>query len=175
MPDLRPLPVLARREPVAAPQVRLSALPEGTILLVVGGPNMPEPADPIESLAAGAGLSARAVPPGQWLLVGDRPTAHVEMRRLLAALEPHASGFDQSHGRVRLRLEGPMAATVLSKGTAVDLHPSAFPEGRTAATLIGHVSAWLTRLDTQAFEIVVPRTFAEAAWDSLAGMCGPAA
>lgn len=171
MSDLASLPALAGCKPLASPLVRLSALAEGTVLQVIVGPRVRDRTADLERLAAGAGLALRAIPPGQWLLVGDRPTAGAEMRRLVAALEPHAAGIDQSHGRVRLRLEGPMAAAVLSKGTAVDLHPGAFAPGRTVATLIGHVSAYLTRHETEAFEIAVPRSFAQALWDDLAAMC----
>ncbi|GLR50582.1 sarcosine oxidase subunit gamma [Shinella yambaruensis] len=171
MPDLRPFPALAARKPLASSRIRLSALPEGTILQMIAGPQTPGPVDGLERLAAKTGLALRAISPGQWLLVGDRPTPYPQACRLLAALEPHASGIDQSHGRVRLHLEGPMAATVLSKGTAVDLHPSAFAPGHTAATLVGHVSVHLTRLDAEAFEITVLRGFAEALWDDLALMC----
>ena len=167
MADIRSLPALADRRPLTSPQVTLSALPEGTVLQVIAGPKTPD----LTRLAEEAGLAARAIAPGQWFLVGDRPTAHPAMHRLLAMLEPNASGIDQSHGRVRMLVEGPMAAAVLSKGTAVDLDPSVFPPGTTAATLIGHVSAHLTRRDSEAFEITVLRGFAAALWDDLALMC----
>lgn len=171
MPDLRALPALADRAPVVSPQVRLSPLPEGTVLQIIAGAKAPDQTAPVERLAAEAGLALRPLSPGQWLLVGDRPTGHPDRQRWLAALEPQASGIDQSHGRVRFRLEGPMAATVLSKGTAVDLDPGVFSPGRTAVTLVGHISAHLTRLDAESFEIAVLRGFAEALWDDLARMC----
>lgn len=171
MPDIHPLPALADRKPVASQRIRLSALPEGTILQVIAGPEAPDQTASLARLATETGLALRATAPGQWLLVGDRPTAYPDMRRMLAALEPHASGIDQSHGRVHMRLEGPMAAVVLSKGTAVDLDPSVFPPGHTAATLVGHITAHLTCLDAQTFEITTLRTFAEALWDDLARMC----
>ncbi|WP_411034495.1 sarcosine oxidase subunit gamma family protein [Shinella sp. BYT-45] len=171
MLDLRPLPALANRKPFASPRIGLSALPEGTVLHVIAGPKAPDQTASLERLAAETGLALRALPPGQWLLVGDRPTPHAQVRRLLAALEPHATGIDQSHGRVRMRLDGPMASTVLSKGTAVDLHLSAFPKNHTVATLIGHVSAHLTRHDTDVFEIAALRSLAGSLWDDLAGMC----
>src|SRR5690606_26279886 len=108
MADIRSLPALADRRPLTSPQVTLSALPEGTVLQVIAGPKTPD----LTRLAGEAGLVARAIAPGQWFLVGNRPTAHQDMRRLLAMLEPDASGIDQSHGRVRMLMEGPMAAAV---------------------------------------------------------------
>lgn len=171
MPDLRALPALADCAPLVSPGIRLSPLPEGTVLQVVTGPGAPDQTANVERLAREAGLAARPLSPGQWLLVGDQPTGHADRKRLLAALEPLASGIDQSHGRVRMRLEGPMAVQVLSKGTAVDLDPGAFPPGRSVVTLVGHIAAQLKRQDAEAFEISVLRGFAEALWGDLAGMC----
>lgn len=171
MPDLRALPALADRAPLASPGIRLSPLPEGTVLQVVTGPGAPDQAVNVERLAREARLAARPLSPGQWLLVGDQPTGQADRNRLFGALEPLASGIDQSHGRVRMRLEGPMAAQALSKGTAVDLDPDAFPPGRSVVALIGYIAAQLTRHDAEAFEITVLRGFAEALWGDLAGMC----
>ena len=171
MADLRPLSPLADRPAVTSPQVTLSVLPEGTILQVIAGPNAPDQAPGLERLATEAGLALRTTAPGQWLLVGDKPMSHSDMCRLLATLEPHASGIDQSHGRVRMLLEGPMGAGILSKGTAVDIHPSAFPVGRTVATLIGHVSAHITCVAPQSFEVSLLRSFAETLWDDFTLMC----
>jgi sarcosine oxidase subunit gamma len=92
------------------------------------------------------------------------------MKSLFAALEPRATGVDQSHGRVRIRIEGKMASRALSKGNAVDLDPSAFPVGQSAVTLIGHIAAHMTRVAPEAFEIIVLRGFAESLWDDLARM-----
>lgn len=171
MPDLRPLPALVARTPLTSPRVRLSALPAGTFLQVIAGPPALDQNFDIDRVATDAGLALRTISPGQWILVGDRATSYPDMRRLLRSLEPHGSGTDQSHSRVRMHLEGPMAAAVLSKGAAVDLDPSAFPQGHTVATLVGHISAHLTRLDAEAFEVAVMRSFAESLWDDLAQMC----
>ncbi|MGD9481284.1 sarcosine oxidase subunit gamma family protein [Shinella sp. G-2] len=170
MPDLTALPVLADQAPLASSGIRLSSLSEGTILQVIAGPAAPDQTARVERLAGEAGLAARTLSPCQWLLIGDQPTTHADRKRLLAALEPLASGIDQSHGRVRMRLEGPMAVNVLSKGTGVDLDPEAFPPGKSVVTLIGHVSAHLTRLDVEDFEISVLRGFAQAVWGDLSRM-----
>ena len=171
MPDLRALPALADRTPLVSPGIRLSPLPEGTVLQVIAGPGAPDQTANVERLAREAGLAARPLSPGQWLLVGDRTTRHADRKRLFAALEPLASGIDQSHGRVRMRLEGSMAAMVLAKGTAVDLDPRAFPPGNSVMTLIGHITAHLTRHGAEDFEVSVLRGFAEACWVDLAHMC----
>lgn len=170
MPDLRALPALADQAPIVSPGIRLSPLPEGTIFQVIAGPGAHDRTAHVERLAGEAGLTARLLSPGQWLLVGDRPTSHADQKRLFSALEPQASGIDQSHGRVRVRLEGPMAVNVLSKGAAVDFDPHALPPGTSVTTLIGHIAAQLTRLDIEDFEITVLRGFAETLWIDLSGM-----
>ncbi len=42
--------------------------------------------------------------------------------------------------------------------------------GGSTATLIGHIAAHVTRVDKDAFEIIVLRGFAESLWDDLARM-----
>jgi sarcosine oxidase subunit gamma len=71
---------------------------------------------------------------------------------------------------VRIRIEGKTAHRALSKGTALDLDPSAFPIGQSAVTLVGHIAAHVTRVGAETFEIIVLRGFAESLWDDLARM-----
>ncbi|SEH97891.1 sarcosine oxidase, gamma subunit family, heterotetrameric form [Rhizobium tibeticum] len=54
---------------------------------------------------------------------------------------------------------------------AVDLALSECAVGRSTTTLIGHIAAHITRVDEDAFEIIVLRGFAESLWDDLARMC----
>jgi sarcosine oxidase gamma subunit len=91
---------------------------------------------------------------------------HTPNSRLLR-LKPKVDIVDQSHGRVRILVRGPMAVRVLAKGTAVDLALSAFPVGHASTTLIGHIAAHVTRIDQDAFELIVLRSFAESLWDEL--------
>jgi len=74
---------------------------------------------------------------------------------------------DQSHGRVRIALSGPMATRVLAKGTAADLSLTAFPIHHATTTLIGHIAAHLTRIAEDRFELIVLRGFAESQWEDL--------
>ncbi|MFK3779335.1 sarcosine oxidase subunit gamma family protein [Agrobacterium sp. NPDC089420] len=164
-PALRP--VLGKKGAIASTAIKLSPLPEGTIIHVLAAPDTSDMETRLGSLAKG---DVRVVSPGQWFIVGEQPLSPPDMKALLAALEPQATGVDQSQGRVRIRIEGRMAERVLAKGTAVDLSPRAFPVGHSATTLIGHIAAHITRLDGQAFEIIVLRGFAESLWDDLARM-----
>jgi methylglutamate dehydrogenase subunit D len=89
---------------------------------------------------------------------------------LLKKLKGLASVVDQSHGRVTLRVAGPKARHVLAKGTPVDLHPDAFPVGRSALTQMAHVGVHLTRVATDTYELSVFRGFSESFWEWLTVM-----
>ncbi|OHV72575.1 sarcosine oxidase subunit gamma family protein [Ensifer sp. LCM 4579] len=172
MSEFRPIlrPVLGTKQAVSSATLRLSPLPEGTIIHVLARPGEEDMVPFLGSVAQTAAHAVRPVSPGQWFIVGEEPMPHKEMKSLFAALEPRASGVDQSHGRVRIRIEGKMASRALSKGTALDLDPSAFPVGQSSVTLIGHIAAHITRVGSEAFEIIVLRGFAESLWDDLARM-----
>lgn len=150
-------PVLASAKPLGSGRIRLTPLPEGTVLQVFG------PAArgaSIAEIAARAGLSLRPNGPGQWYLVGDAP-ARLE-------LPDGFSVVDQSHGRVRMAVEGDAVEQVLAKGTGVDL--SRFEVGHATSTLVGHVGAHLTRTAADRFELMPLRSFAESLWHDLERM-----
>ncbi len=172
MSEFRPIlrPVLGTKQTVSSATLKLSPLPEGTIIHVLARPGEEDIVPFLGSLAKAAQHAVRPVSPGHWFIVGEEPMPHQEVKSLFAALEPRATGVDQSHGRVRIRIEGKMASRALSKGTGLDLDPSAFPVGQSAVTLIGHIAAHITRVGSEAFEIIVLRGFAETLWDDLARM-----
>jgi methylglutamate dehydrogenase subunit D len=74
---------------------------------------------------------------------------------------------DQSHGRVFMRVTGPKARALLTKGTPVDLHPSEFPIGKSALTQMAHVGVHLTRSGEDEFLLAVFRAFSESFWEWL--------
>ncbi|MCO6387780.1 sarcosine oxidase subunit gamma family protein [Aliihoeflea sp. 40Bstr573] len=159
---------LADRAPVVREGVTLEALPEGTILHLLARPT--QVAAPFADKVAAAGLDLRVVAPGQWFATAPTVMSGADLVVLSQALKPEVDVVDQSHGRVGIVLHGPLAARVLAKGTAVDLDPSAFPVGRSATTLVGHIAAHLTRVNAERFEIVVQRGFAGSLFDDLSQM-----
>ena len=74
-----------------------------------------------------------------------------------------AAVADQSGGWCVLVLEGADAREVLARLTPLDLRDSAFPEAHTARTLIGHMTASLTRIAPDTYEIMVFRSMAKTA------------
>lgn len=160
-------PALAGRAPVLRSGVSIVALPEGALLHLVSRPT----GDDVTSLVcdtAAAGLVLRSMAPGQWLAVGDKGLSQIDLKALQQSVKTRADIVDQSHGRIRILVKGPMAMRVLAKGTAVDL--AVFPIGHSSTTLIGHIAAHVTRLGEEEFELIVLRGFAESLWDDLARM-----
>lgn len=160
-------PVLAGKPALSDVGITLTALPEGHLLQIMGTTTH----EALEGALSAAGLGDSAIRSGgyrQWYVMGDKPLPATTVRKLSDALPVGAWLSDQSHGRVRIRLAGRHAVELLAKGTAVDLHPSAFTEGQSAITLFGHVTIHLTRTGTAEFELSVLRSFAEALYEELA-------
>lgn len=152
---LRPMPtasatsVLARRGAGTAVAERIRALC-----------GLDTPAGPRR--VAGADIAFTGVGPGAWLAVAPHDIDAAWPARLGAALAGVASVVDQSGGRAIARLGGPRAADLLAKGCFVDLHPSVFPPGAAASTLLAQVSVTLARIDAAEFELAIPRSFTAA-------------
>ena len=134
--------------------VTLKALPEGHVVLLLtrAGAQAPDV----------SGL--RPAGPGQWFMVGDAPLSAEDFAALVARL-PDVAVSDQSHGRVRIVVEGAQAAAMLAKGTAVDLEAMAV--GACANTLVGPLGVHLTKTAAATYEVMVLRSFAEALWHDL--------
>lgn len=108
------------------------------------GTRLPEPGEAL------MGASARCLwsGPGQALVLG----AEVEIAG--------AAAIDQTDGWAMARVAGPGAREVLARLTPLDLRPSAFAEGQTARTLIGHMTGQITPLAEDAFDVMVFRSTA---------------
>ncbi len=91
------------------------------------------------------------VAPGQALVLG-------------APVTPKGAAVtDQSDGWACLRLSGEPSREVLARLTPVDLRDTAFPVGATARTLLGHMTASITRLEHATWEIMVFRSMTRSA------------
>lgn len=118
-------------------------------------------------LVADGAFEARFVAPGEWLVLSDVHAAETLVAELSVRLGDFAFITDQSHGRVALTLCGPDAARILANGIGADLHPDAFPAGRAANVLCGHIPVNLARTGADRFVLVVIRSFAGALVDDL--------
>lgn len=172
MPDfaLAHRPAIDPADAPSSPGIRMTVLPEGHVVHILGRPGGPDLADRLRTIAPDEPCAVRTAAPGQWFIVGNTPLAPERLTAMAEALHPEAVASDQSHGRVRIGVAGSAVERMLAKGTAVDLSLAAFPPGHSATTLVGHIAAHLTRLDATAFEVMVLRSFAESLWEDLARM-----
>ena len=88
--------------------------------------------------------------PDEWLVLGGREEDYAEL----------PAAVDVSANRVCLELSGDGAADVLARGCALDLHPSVFPPGRCAQTLVARAQVILWRTE-DAFRLLVRPSFAD--------------
>lgn len=79
------------------------------------------------------------------------------------ALAEAAALTDLSDGWVALKLSGPAAAAALARLVAIDLSATAFSEGATARTGLGHMMALVHRSSPRSFTIYVFRSMAASA------------
>ncbi|HLH88947.1 MAG TPA: sarcosine oxidase subunit gamma family protein [Xanthobacteraceae bacterium] len=123
----------------------------------------------LTTLAGQHGFSARWAGVDRWFVVATGEPGRLAAT-LQEALAGHASILDQSDGQVAIGIAGDSARATLAKGIALDLHPENFKPGDAAATRLGHVAIQLARTGADAFEILVPRSYAMSVWESLAEM-----
>lgn len=113
---------------------------------------------------AGAALTAGAlrlwpVAPWRRLLIAE--AALPELPAEVAAV-PCTGGY------VGLRLDGPRSRDLLAKLAAVDLHPDMLAEGDFATARLEHVRVHLQRAGADAFDLLLPVSYAEFTLGALA-------
>ena len=113
---------------------------KAAVARALGG--FPGPGEVIE-VKAGRALS---VGPGQALILGAPVTCE------------DAAVADQSDGWTVVALDGATSRDVLARLTPLDLRDSAFRQNATARTLLGHMTASITRTGPYRFELMVFRS-----------------
>lgn len=106
-----------------------------------------------------------AIAPGRLLVESRDPRLAA---RLAEQIGPELGAVtDLSHARIAIRIAGPKAAWILSKGMAIDFHPDAFPPMKVAQCAIHEVGVILRRLSPDSFDLYVYRGFALSFWEWL--------
>ncbi|WP_054157465.1 sarcosine oxidase subunit gamma family protein [Rhizobium sp. AAP43] len=165
---------IERRSPLAEPirvlgdGTRLAVQTEGALLLLLSRPGSIDEAWIRQQLGAGMAADLRPFSPGQWLLVSDGRLDHAVIAE---TLRERVDIVDQSHGRVRLELEGRTVQTVLAQATGLDLHAAPVALERPATTLIGHIGVHITQTGPEVFELIVMRSLAESLVGEIALLC----
>ena len=108
----------------------------------------PQPGFPVEpNTCAGDVLW---LGPDEWLVLGGREEDYPDA----------AAVVDVSANRVCFELAGEDVEDVLAQGCSLDLHPSVFPPGRCAETLLARAQVILHRTDPERFRIFVRPSYA---------------
>ena len=89
--------------------------------------------------------------PDEWLVLGGHEEDYAEL----------PAAVDVSANRVCLELSGEGAADVLAGGCALDLHPTVFPPGTCAQTLLARAQVILYRTDEDVFRLLVRPSYAD--------------
>lgn len=108
-------------------------------------------------------LAAFWLGPDEWLL----QTPPGQEGRIAGGLRDALHGLffavtDLSSGQTVIRISGPHAVDVLSKGCSLDLHPKVLGPARCAQTLVAKTTVLIRRLEESSkFDLTVRRSFAE--------------
>ena len=101
--------------------------------------------------------------PDEWLLqcpIGQGAALEATLRQALAG--QHFSVVNVGHGNTVLRIQGPGAGDLLSRGCPLDFHASVFAAGQVAQSHISRANATiLCRQAGSHYEITVRRSFAD--------------
>ncbi|RBI82795.1 sarcosine oxidase subunit gamma [Rhodosalinus halophilus] len=168
--------------PLRSGTVRLAEVDPGRITSLMPGPGQAAALDRALSETHGLGWPA----PGQAILSqrGGVVWTGLDQAMLMGpapdpALARHAALTDQSDAWAVADLSGGDGPEVLARLVPVDLRPQAFAEGATARTLLGHMTASITRTGPETLRIMVFRSMARtlvhdlhAAMDAVAARRG---
>jgi sarcosine oxidase, subunit gamma len=101
--------------------------------------------------------------PEEWLITaGARSGAELEAQLRAAVGDHGGAAINVSAQRTTLRLSGPDAREVLTKGCSLDMHPTVFTKGTAAQTTLGLTAVVLIALDDAGtdYRILVRSSFA---------------
>jgi len=130
------------------------------VRLCAWGETLP-PASVLVPPGLGGRVRLLALAPREWLVVSDLIDGPSLQSRLREHLEVQSTAaVDLSSGLKALRVEGPAARDLLSKGCGLDFHPNSFPAGRTVRTRFAQLFATLDCVDpTPRFDLYVARSY----------------
>ena len=158
--------VLLRMDPTAAARARIER-----------EAGFPLP-DTVNRIAVGSGSGSErlsiSLAPDEWLLIDAVDPADLETRVRTASTRDGGTVVDVSAHRTLLELRGPRVRDLLAAGTAIDVHPRAFPVGTAAQTLFARVDVIIGRGREDLYHMAVRASFAPylLAWirDALDGI-----
>jgi len=132
--------------PVAADVIELAARRERTQVLKALAARRGLPLPALGWIAAARTTLVLGVRPERWLLLSAPALPGVALSSWRSACAECAAAIELSSALSALHLAGPAVPDVLARGCRLDLHPSAFVPGSTAATSMAQVHVVLAAL-----------------------------
>ena len=153
---------LALLPPRAAVNLRGEATSElRSIVAELAGCGLP--LRPLDSAAKGT-MAALWLGPDEWLITGPTDSVALTAKLQRAFRGKFVTATDLSHAMAVIRLAGPNAGDVLSKGCGLDLHPRVFKPGNVAGTLLARADVVLHQVEASAYHLYIRRSYADYLW-----------
>jgi heterotetrameric sarcosine oxidase gamma subunit len=109
--------------------------------------------------------------PGVWLAAFEN-AGPLMASELTSSLTGLASVADQTSAYAVLRISGPSARQILSRGAFVDFDPLVFGAGSAVVTMISHIGVIIWQIDdVPTFEIALFRSYAGSFWHWIGASC----
>lgn len=121
------------------------------------------PDQPLTSCSRGK-ICIRWISPDEWLVTVPRIEISSVELSLRLAIVGHAAIVNVSGGQTIVHLTGKHALDVLMKSTCYDVHELNFPTGKVITTTLAQAQVIIRRLDSDQFELVIRRSFADYLW-----------
>lgn len=132
---------------------------------VEGAAGVAPPRKP-NTVAAAGEVHCLWLGPDEWLVVAPDARRAALLDDLRRSLDSQVAAVtDVSEARAVIGMTGPQVREVLMKGSSLDLHPRVFGPGQCAQSTIAKSQMLLHQLDdAPAYDLYVPRSFAEYVW-----------
>lgn len=111
-----------------------------------------------------AAFKALPLAPNQWILVSEKDTGPAFAEKISNKIKGLGYVSEQSESRVCIKVSGPNARELMSRGCHLDLHPSVISNGYCAQTTMAQVGVLLHVVDDQNYELYVYSGFARSFW-----------
>ena len=121
------------------------------------------PLRPLDAAAKGS-MAALWLGPDEWLITGPADGVALTAKLQRAFRGKFVTATDVSHALAVIRLAGPNAADVLSKGCGLDLHPRVFKPGTVAGTLLARASVTLHQVAVSTYHLYIRRSYVDYLW-----------
>lgn len=103
--------------------------------------------------------------PDQWILVSKKDTGSAFADQISKSIASIGYVSEQSESRVCIRISGPKAIELMSRGCQLDLHPNVASAGYCAQTTMAQIGVLLHVVDDEPiYELYIYSGFARSFW-----------